>query len=69
MDGDTVDLQLLGVAVDLSARYLVTESLAVEAFFLYTSGDGNLVNGESSPTNTYNSFVGVVPYSGQGDPL
>ena len=57
--GDTLEVSTLGFALDLSARYLITEKLALGGFFLYLSGDGNpLLNGGER----YGSFLGVVPH-------
>jgi len=57
--GDTIEVSTLGFALDLSARYLITEKLALGGFFLYLSGDSNpLLTGGGR----YGSFLGVVPH-------
>ena len=60
--GDTIEVDTLGVAVDLSARYLLSEKLAVGGFFLYLSGDDNPLLNRNGERGNYSSFLSIVPY-------
>jgi hypothetical protein len=57
----TIEVDVLGFAVDLSVSYLLTERLSLGAFFLYLSGDENFYAEQRLP-DRYGSFFGVVPY-------
>lgn len=56
-----VELAVLSFAVDLKASYLLTEDLALGAFFLYLSGEKNAFSEQRVP-EPYGGFLGVVPY-------
>jgi len=60
---DRIELPVLGFALDLSGRYLITESMAVGGFFLLLSGERNpFLTADQGPLDTYHSFLSVVPY-------
>ena len=59
---ETIELSTLGVAVDLTLRYPISERLELGGFALYLSGEQNpFLSGDRS-LSRYNSFLGVVPY-------
>ncbi|MCA9671592.1 MAG: hypothetical protein KC503_38605 [Myxococcales bacterium] len=56
-----IEVDTFGVAVDLRASYLLTERLAIGAFLLFLSGEGNPFLDDQIGSR-YSSFLGVVPY-------
>jgi len=59
---ETITLSTFGVALDLSAGYLITEDLAVGLFFLFLSGEENAWLSGTAGEGRYGSFLGVVPH-------
>ncbi|MCB9555738.1 MAG: hypothetical protein H6707_06505 [Deltaproteobacteria bacterium] len=57
-----IELTTLGFAVDLSARYLITDELSIGLWFLMLSGEANPLLAGQTPGNRYGSFISVVPY-------
>lgn len=58
----TIELDTLGVAADLSLRYQITESISFGGFGLYLSGEQNPFMADGDLAGRFNSFLGVVPY-------
>jgi hypothetical protein len=58
---DPVEVDTLAFALDLGARYLVTEGLALGGFFLLLSGEDNFFLTGRDP-GRYGSFLSLVPY-------
>jgi hypothetical protein len=56
----TIEVDVLGFAVDLSVSYLLTERLSLGAFFLYLSGDENFYAEQRLP-DRYGSFFWCRP--------
>jgi len=58
-----LEFSSLAVAVDLSARYLITEEISIGLFFLMLSGEQNPFSlTDPSQMGKFNAFLSVVPY-------
>jgi hypothetical protein len=61
LQGKTIELDTLGFALDLRARYTFSERLALGGFFLFLSGAENPLFAEGGK-GRYASFLSVMPY-------
>jgi hypothetical protein len=59
---ERIELDTLGVALDLDVRYQLTESFSLGGFFIFLSGEDNPFLTGDLRSERYSSFLGVMPY-------
>jgi hypothetical protein len=59
---ERIELDTLGVALELEARYQLTESFSFGGFFIFLSGEDNPFLTGGLARESYSSFLGVMPY-------